>query len=209
VNKQEAVSITFLRANNSVSQLRFSIHLRQIVFSLNCSICARPADLQTALDDVFTDNANENIFRQLILTYRCELINTVKSTQNSCNHCWKNCYLYVIIHSLRYSKLCPSKNLYVIRNQENLWFCEISLKIILLFCKMKYTVLTGRLHKPPSIHPSIHFVIYFEKSFPLNTENENLVMVSDCFRHESVFVQTFQWYLKKFTEEETTCSRKI
>jgi hypothetical protein len=100
---------------NSLSQIQFSVHLRQIVFFPNCSICSRPTDLQTAIEDVFTDNANENIiFKQWILTYKCELITIVKSTKNSCNDCWKNCHSYIIIHSLRNSKLCPSKNLNVI-----------------------------------------------------------------------------------------------
>jgi hypothetical protein len=120
-------------------------------FFPNCSECPRPTDLQTALENVFTDNANENIiFKQWILAYRCELITTVKSTKNSCNHWWKNCHFYFIIHSFQHRKLRPSKNRNAIWNHKNLWFCETPIKIILSFCKMKHKGLTGRMHKPPS-----------------------------------------------------------
>jgi hypothetical protein len=48
-----------------------------------------------------------------------------------------------------------------------------------------------------TIHP---FVIYFKKSDILNTEHENLVMMSDCLKHGSILVHTFQWHLMKFIE---------
>jgi hypothetical protein len=48
-----------------------------------------------------------------------------------------------------------------------------------------------------TIHP---FVIYFKISDALNTEHENLVMISDCLKHDSVLVHTFQWHLMKFFE---------
>jgi hypothetical protein len=52
-----------------------------------------------------------------------------------------------------------------------------------------------------TIHPSIHpFVIYFKKSDALNTEHENLVMIPDCLKHDSILVHTFQRHLMKFTE---------
>jgi predicted metal-binding protein len=74
------VSITFLRAN-TVSQLRFATHLRQIVFS-DCSECPGPTDSENTLEDVFTDNAIENItVKRWILTDRCELVTIVKSTE--------------------------------------------------------------------------------------------------------------------------------
>jgi hypothetical protein len=53
----------------------------------NCSFCDSsecpgPTDLENTLQDVFTDNAIENItFKQWISTDRCELLTTVKSTE--------------------------------------------------------------------------------------------------------------------------------
>jgi hypothetical protein len=40
-----------------------------------------------------------------------------------------------------------------------------------------------------TIHP---YVIYFKKSDALNTEHENLVMISDYLKHDSVLVDTFR-----------------
>jgi hypothetical protein len=48
-----------------------------------------------------------------------------------------------------------------------------------------------------TIHP---FVIYFKKSDALNTEHENLVMISDCLKHDSILVNTFQQHRMKFIE---------
>jgi hypothetical protein len=48
-----------------------------------------------------------------------------------------------------------------------------------------------------TIHP---FVFYFKKSDALNTEHENLVMISDCLKHDSILVHTFQRHLMKFIE---------
>jgi hypothetical protein len=48
-----------------------------------------------------------------------------------------------------------------------------------------------------TIHP---FVIYFKKSDALNTELENLLMIPDCLKHDSILVHTFQWHLMKFIE---------
>jgi hypothetical protein len=43
----------------------------------------------------------------------------------------------------------------------------------------------------PSTRPSIHpFVIYFKKSDALNTEHDNLVMISNCLKHDSILVHT-------------------
>jgi hypothetical protein len=47
----------------------------------NCGECPGPTDLENTLENVFTDNAIENItFEQWISTDRCELVTTVKST---------------------------------------------------------------------------------------------------------------------------------
>jgi hypothetical protein len=40
-----------------------------------------------------------------------------------------------------------------------------------------------------TIHP---LVIYLKKSDSLNTEHENLVMISDYLKHDSILVHTFQ-----------------
>jgi predicted metal-binding protein len=51
-------------------------------FFHDCSECPGPTDLENTLEDVFTDNAIENItFTQWILTDTCELITIVKSTE--------------------------------------------------------------------------------------------------------------------------------
>jgi hypothetical protein len=48
-----------------------------------------------------------------------------------------------------------------------------------------------------TIHP---FIIYFKKSDVLNTEHENLVMISDCLTHDSILAHTIKQHLMKFTE---------
>jgi hypothetical protein len=48
-----------------------------------------------------------------------------------------------------------------------------------------------------AIHP---FVIYFKKSDALNTEHKNLVMMSDCLKHDSILVHTLQLHAMKFIE---------
>jgi hypothetical protein len=51
-------------------------------FFRDCSEFPGPTDLENTLEDVFTDNAIENIaFKQWISTHRCELITIVKSTE--------------------------------------------------------------------------------------------------------------------------------
>jgi hypothetical protein len=50
-----------------------------------------------------------------------------------------------------------------------------------------------------TIHP---FVIYFKKSDALNTEHENLVMLSDCLKHDSILARAFQRHLMKFIESK-------
>jgi hypothetical protein len=46
------------------------------------------------------------------------------------------------------------------------------------------------------------FVIYFKKSDALNTEHENLVMLPDCLKHDSILVHTFRLHLMKFIENK-------
>jgi hypothetical protein len=51
-------------------------------FFRDCSECPGPTNLKKILEDVFTDNAIENItFKQWISTDRCELVTIVKSTE--------------------------------------------------------------------------------------------------------------------------------
>jgi hypothetical protein len=46
-----------------------AVHLRQIVLFYDYSECPEPTDLRNALENVFTDNAVENItFKEWILT---------------------------------------------------------------------------------------------------------------------------------------------
>jgi hypothetical protein len=53
-------------------------------FSHDCSEFLGPTNLENTLEDVFTDNAIENVtFKQWILTDRCELITIVKSTEEN------------------------------------------------------------------------------------------------------------------------------
>jgi hypothetical protein len=48
-------------------------------FFRDCSKCPGPTNLENTLEDVFTDNAIENItFKQWISTDRCELVTIVK-----------------------------------------------------------------------------------------------------------------------------------
>jgi hypothetical protein len=52
------------------------------LFFRDCSECPEPADLENTLEDVFTDNAFENItFKQWISTDRCLLLIIVKLTE--------------------------------------------------------------------------------------------------------------------------------
>jgi hypothetical protein len=48
---------------------------------------------------------------------------------------------------------------------------------------------------------TIHqFIIYFKKSDALNTEHKNLAMISDCLKHDPIFVHTFRRHLLEFIE---------
>jgi hypothetical protein len=48
-----------------------------------------------------------------------------------------------------------------------------------------------------TVHPCI---TYFEKSVACKREEEDLGMISDCLKHDSVLVHTFQWRLMKYIE---------
>jgi hypothetical protein len=52
-----------------------------------------------------------------------------------------------------------------------------------------------------AIHP---FVTYFKKSHALNADHKYLVMISNCLKHDSVLVRTFQWHLVKFLETNSS-----
>jgi hypothetical protein len=52
------------------------------------------------------------------------------------------------------------------------------------------------------------FVIYFKESDALNTEHENLVMIPDSLKHDSILVHTFRRHLMKFIENKFELPRK-
>jgi hypothetical protein len=48
---------------------------------------------------------------------------------------------------------------------------------------------------------TIHIsVIYLKKLDALNTDQENLVVISDCLKHDSNLVLIFHWHLMEFIE---------
>jgi hypothetical protein len=59
-----------------------------------------------------------------------------------------------------------------------------------------------------TIHP---FVLYFKKSDAINIEHENLVMISDCLKHDSILVHTFRRHLMRFIENtfESPLKKKL
>jgi hypothetical protein len=81
----------------------------QIVFFYDCCECPEPIDLENTLEDVFIDNAIENItFKQWILTDRCEFVITESQLENSLYQCLKTCYF--VTSSLQHNNLCSSEN---------------------------------------------------------------------------------------------------
>jgi hypothetical protein len=67
------------------------------------------ADLENSLEDLFTDNAIENItFKQWILTDRCELLIIVNSTEEFIESSLEK-LLLLLRHSLQHGKLVPQR----------------------------------------------------------------------------------------------------
>jgi hypothetical protein len=96
---------------------------------------------------------------------------------------------------MQHSKLCSSKNWNAIYNQVNLRFCATSLKIILWFGRWSTRV---SLEQCISHHPSIRNL--FQEIRYFKSRAWELVMMSDCLKHDSILVHTFQGHLMKFTE---------
>jgi predicted metal-binding protein len=80
----------------------------------DCGECPGPTDLENTLEDVFSDNAIENItFKQWISTDCCKLITSAKSTEELIESLLEKLLFllhHTFIHSLQHSKLCSSKN---------------------------------------------------------------------------------------------------
>jgi hypothetical protein len=130
------------------------------------------------------------------LTDRCELVTTVKSTEE-----FIESLLEKLLLLLRHSFIATQQAMFLTELKCNLHSSEF---VVLCDFTENYSfVLQNEAqgfhwnNAQATIHP---FVIYFKKSDALNTEHENLVMISDCLKHDSILVHTFQWHLMKFIE---------
>jgi hypothetical protein len=164
-------------------------------FFRDCSECSGPTDLENTLEDVFTDNAIGNItFKQWISTFRCELVTIVKSAEAFIESLLEKlllllCHLFTAMRQAMFLKE-PK--------------CNLQLGEFMVLCNFaaNYSIILQ--DEAQDFHwnnaqATIHqFVIYFKKSDALNTQHENLVMTSDCLKHDSILVHTFQWHLMKF-----------
>jgi hypothetical protein len=77
----------------------------------------------------------------------------------------------------------------------NLWFCNFAENYFFVFQDEAQGFHWNSAET--TIHP---FVIHFKKSCALNTEHENLVMMSDYLKHDSILVHIFRQYLLNFIE---------
>jgi hypothetical protein len=159
----------------------------------DCSECPGPTDLENTLEDVFIDHATENItFKQWILIGRCELVTTVKSTEEFIESLLEK-LLLLLLHSFT----ATQQAMFLKELKCNLQSGEF---VVLCDFTENYSFVLqdeAQFHwnnAQATIHP---FVIYFKKSDALNSEHENLVMISDCLKHDSILVHTFQQHLKK------------
>jgi hypothetical protein len=90
----------------------------------------------------------------------------------------------------------PPRN--VIYSQVNLWFCALHWKLFFRFCMMKLKGFSGKTH---SHHPSICNLFEETRCFKYGAW-ENLVMISNCLKHDYILVRTFQRYAMKFFESK-------
>jgi hypothetical protein len=146
--------------------------------------------------DVSTDNAIENnTFKQWISTDRCELGITVKTTEEFIESLLEKLLLLLhqpIIHSFQHSKAMFLKELKCnLQSGEFVVLCDFGENYS--FRKNGAQAFHWNNAKA-IIHP---FVIYFKKSDALNIEHENLVMISDCLKHDSILAYTFKTYLNR------------
>jgi hypothetical protein len=122
-------------------------------FFCDCSECPGPTDLKNTLENVFTDNAIENItFKEWILTDRCELVTIVKSSEEFIESLLEK-LLLLLCHSF----IATQQALFIkelkcnLQSGEFVVLCDFA-ENYSLFCKMKHKGFTGTMHKPPSIH---------------------------------------------------------
>jgi hypothetical protein len=146
---------------------------------------------------IITDNATENIiFKQWISIDRCELVTTVTSIEE-----FIESLLEKMLLLLRHSFTTTQQVMFLKELKYNPQTGEF---VVLCDFAENYSFLlqdeAQGFHwnnAQATIHPH---VIYFKKSDALNTEHENLVMISDCLAHDSILVHTFQRHIMKFTE---------
>jgi hypothetical protein len=145
-------------------------------FFCDCSECPGPTNLENTLEDVFSDNAIENItFKQWILIDRCELVTIIKSTEE-----FIESLLEKLLLLLRHSFIATQQAMFLKELKCNLQSDEFV--VLCDFAENYSFVLQDEAqgfqlnNAQAAIHP---FVIYFKKSDALNTEHENLVMISD------------------------------
>jgi hypothetical protein len=166
-------------------------------FFRDCSECPGPTSLENTLEDVFTENGNENItFKQLILRDRCELVTIVKSSKE-----FIESLLEKLLLLLHHSFTATQQAMFLKELKCNLQSREFV--VLCDFAENYSFVLQDEAqgfhwnNAQATIHP---FVIYFKKAYALNTEHENLVMISECWKHDSILLHKFQWHLMKFVE---------
>jgi hypothetical protein len=145
-------------------------------FFCDCSECPGPTNLDNTLEDVFTDNAIENsTFKEWILADRCELVMIVKSTEEFIESLLEK-LLLLLCHSF----IATQQALFIKALKCNLQSGEF---VVLCDFAENYSFVLQ--DEAQGFHwnnaqATIHqLVIYFKKSDALNTEHENLVMISD------------------------------
>jgi hypothetical protein len=143
-------------------------------FFHDCSLYPGPTDLENTLEDVFTDNAIENItFKKWVSTNRCELVTTVKSTEEFIESLIEKLLLLLLLH---HSSIATQQAMFLKELKYNLQSGEFI--VLCNFAENYSFVLQGEAqgfhwnNAQATIHP---FVIYFKKSDALNTGHENLV----------------------------------
>jgi hypothetical protein len=146
---------------------------------------------------VFTGNAIENItFKQWISTDRCELVTIVKSTEEFIESLLEK-LLLLLLHSFT----ATQQAMFLKKLKSNLQSGEF---VVLCNIAENYSFILQ--DEAQGFHwnnaqATIHtFVIYFMKSDTLNSEHENLVMISHCLKHDCILVHTFEHHLMKFIE---------
>jgi hypothetical protein len=121
--------------------------------------------------------------KQWFLTDRCHLLNTVKSAEELIESLLEK--LLLLLH---HSFIAMQEAMFLkevkcnIQTGEFVILCDFA-ENYFLFCKMKL-----RGFREVTFYP---FVAYLKKLNALNTEHENVVMLSDCLKNDSIQVHTF------------------